>query len=101
MKKVFISQPMYGKSNEEIIKDRERIINLLKENYANEEIEIIDSFFMDAPIYANPLWFLGKSIMLLSIADIVVFAKGWRSARGCKIEFKCAKEYGISYICED
>ena len=50
---------------------------------------------------ANPLWFLGKSIQLLSEADVAYFAKGWEEARGCRSENACALEYGIELIIED
>ena len=63
-----------------------------------EELEPIESFFETAPINAAPLWFLGKSIELLSKADIAYFVKGWDKARGCKIEHQCAVEYGIDRI---
>lgn len=59
---------------------------------------MIDSFFQNAPADARPLWFLGKSLELLSTADIVYFAKGWEDARGCRIENQCAIEYGIEVI---
>ena len=59
---------------------------------------VIDSFFQSAPVGAKPLWFLGKSLELLSGADIAYFAKDWQKARGCKIEHECAVEYGISRI---
>lgn len=59
---------------------------------------MIDSFFQNAPADAKPLWFLGKSIELLSGADIAYFADGWKDARGCRIEHECAKEYGIQII---
>ena len=64
----------------------------------DEEIEVIDSFFQSAPADARPLWFLGKSLELLSTADIAYFAKGWENARGCRIENTCAIEYGIDVI---
>lgn len=35
---------------------------------------------------------------MLSQADVAYFVKGWRTARGCLIEFKCAKEYGITCV---
>lgn len=99
MKKLFISQPMKGKTDEEILKEREKAIASAKRNFAeNEEIEVIDSFFQSAPADARPLWFLGKSLELLSTADIAYFAKGWENARGCRIENTCAIEYGIAVI---
>ena len=73
MKKLFISQPMRGKTDEEILKERKEAIEAA-ERILGEEVEVIDSFFEKAPVDAKPLWFLGKSIELLSDADIVFFA---------------------------
>lgn len=100
MKKVFISQPMNGRSDEEIKAEREYITDKIKSYYGQEPVTVIDSFFEDAPHDASPLWFLGKSLELLSIADVAVFAKGWRSARGCIIEHECAIAYGIPKVIE-
>lgn len=97
MKKLFISQPMAGKTDEEILAERERAIKAAEE-LLREPVEVIDSFFQSAPVGAKPLWFLGKSLELLSGADIAYFAKDWQKARGCKIEHECAVEYGISRI---
>ena len=99
MKKLFISQPMNGKTDEEILKERAKAIKEV-EQQLGEEVEVIDSFFQNAPHNAKPLWFLGKSIELLSSADIVYFAKGWKQTRGCVIERKCTEMYGIPFIAE-
>lgn len=99
MKKLFISQPMKGKTDEEIKEERRKAIAKAKEQ-VNDDVEIIDSFFENAPHDARPLWFLGKSLELLATADIAYFAKGWDAARGCKIEHLCAVEYGIDCIVE-
>lgn len=96
--KLFISQPMKGKTDEEILKEREKAIKSVKEKYGAENVDVIDSFFQSAPADARPLWFLGKSIELLSTADVAYFCKGWDQARGCKIENTCAIEYGIEVI---
>lgn len=97
MKKLFISQPMKGKSDEEILAVRSDAIQAAKEAIG-EDVEVIDSFFSNAPVEANPLWFLGKSLELLSTADVAYFARGWNEARGCKIEHECAIAYGIHTI---
>lgn len=97
MKKIFISQPMNGKTDKEIKETRKKAIEYA-EMLLGEELEPIESFFEAAPINAAPLWFLGKSIELLSKADIAYFVKGWDKARGCKIEHQCAVEYGIDRI---
>ena len=99
MKKLFISQPMKGKTDEEILAVREKAIANAKAQLSDEEdVEVIDSFFQNAPADARPLWFLGKSLELLSTADVAYFAKGWENARGCRIENTCAIEYGIDVI---
>lgn len=100
MKRLFISQPMKGKTDEEILETRARAIESAERNIG-EPVEVIDSFFQNAPTDARPLWFLGKSLELLSTADVAYFAKGWEDARGCKIENICAIEYGIETIIED
>lgn len=61
MKKLFISQPMNGKTNEEIETVREKAIASATD-MLGEPVEVIDSFFKDAPHDAKPLCFWGKSI---------------------------------------
>ena len=97
MKKLFISQPMRGKTNEEILAVREKAIESAERNLG-EKVEAIDSFFKDAPVDANPMWYLAKSIELLSTADVAYFAKDWEKYRGCRIENTCAHEYGVDVI---
>lgn len=97
MKKLFISQPMKGKADEEILEERKKAIKSA-EKMVGEPMEVIDSFFQNAPADAKPLWFLGKSLELLAGADVAYFAEGWQDARGCGIEHTCAVEYGIDRI---
>ena len=96
MKKVFISQPMAGKSDEQILRERQQAVSYLRDSYG--EIDIIDSFFRGAPHTAKPLWFLGKSLELLADADVAYFCDGWEDARGCRIEHDAALAYGIPEV---
>lgn len=85
--KMFISQPMNGRTEEEIIKERRDIAKLLPAN-----CEMLDTLFdLDTD---NPIMYLAKSIEKLAEADCVIFIPGWEDARGCKIEFEIAKAYG-------
>lgn len=95
MVKVFISQPMVDKTDEQIKEERCRAVNRIKAEFHDDNIEIIDSFFEGAPHNAAPLWFLGKSIQLLSKADLAYFVGDWAKYRGCKAEHYLVKEYGI------
>ena len=97
MKRIFISQPMNGKTDDEIKLERQKIVDACVREYGND-IEIIDSFFEGSPHDVKPAWFLGKSIELLSTADAVYFADGWNNARGCRIEHQVAVDYGIKII---
>ena len=100
MKKIFISQPMRGLTDEEILNKRQEIRENA-EKVIKEPVELIDSFIEDYPGEINkhiPVFYLGKSIQFLSQADVAYFGGDWRNARGCKIENEIAKQYGIEII---
>lgn len=99
MKKLFISQPMRGKSDEDILREREDAIVKAKD-VLGEDVEVLKTFF-NLEEGTPPLVYLAKSIEYLAKADIVYFAKGWQNARGCKIEHDCAIAYGVDYIYGD
>lgn len=56
MKKLFISQPMAGKTDEEIKETRKKAIEYA-ELLLGEKVEVIESFFEGAPAEAKPLCF--------------------------------------------
>lgn len=97
MKKLFISQPMNGRTDGDILKERKKAVKKA-ESIIGESVEVIDSFFETVPENVTPLWYLAKSLELLSTADVVYFAEGWQESRGCKIEHECAVQYGINRI---
>lgn len=101
--RLFISQPMRGKTDEEIERVRAELIETAKDLYAGRgTVEVIDSFFeggFNIPDGAQaPLYHLGKSLELLATADAAIFGEGWEETRGCRIEHTCADEYGITMI---
>lgn len=93
--KVFISQGMSDKSNEEIKVVRQKV----KEDISallHAEIEVIDSYFEGEAQNNKPVFLLGKAIQKLSEADLVVFVSDcWQKYRGCKIEYEICKQYEI------
>ena len=93
--KVFISQPMKGWQDVKL--NRLKAIENIKILYGND-VEIIDNYFDGNE---KPLFKLGKSIELLSKADIIYLCKGWNKARCCKIEYMCASDYDIKIIFEE
>ena len=99
MKKLFISLPMAGKSEEEI---RNKMAEY-KENaeyLMGEELELIDTLIKYVPenVKDPGLWCLGESITMMADADVVYFGRGWRSARGCIVEYEAAYRYKILRI---
>lgn len=99
MKKLFISQPMRDKTNEEILSERTAAVKEAQ-YLLGDAVEVIDSFFEDVPVETSPLWYIGESIKKLAEADVAYFVDGWDKYRGCKIEHTCAVEYGV-YILRD
>ena len=93
--KVFISQPMRGKTDAEIKHERELAILSVIREYGSD-VEVLDSFFED--YNGNAVEYLGKSIALLGQADAALFLSGWKDARGCRIEHSVCEEYGIKII---
>ena len=98
MKKLFISQPMKGKTNEQIREERAEIVKRLQE----EENEVIDTVFENAPADEDiAIYMLSQSIRYIGKVDAVYFMKGWEKARGCKIEHQVAVEYGKKVFYEN
>ena len=92
-KTIFISQPMGGRSDDEINAERRRVIEIARQQFG--EVDVLETFFSNFGPAAKPLDYLARSIEFLSKADVAIFAPGWQDARGCRIEHQCALEYGI------
>lgn len=89
--KVFISQPMNNRTEEDIFKERDEIVKKLKSVYDN--ITVIVGWTTDN---LSPIESIGKSIMMLNDVDLVVFADNWKLSRRCRIEYQVCIEYGIT-----
>lgn len=102
-----LSQPMAGKTDEEIIVTRERAINALRDR----GFEVVNTLFTDEwyskeamkkrGVVQVPLCFLAKSLENMSLCHAAYFCKGWENARGCRIEHEAAKAYGLEIIYEE
>ena len=105
--KAMLSQPMGGKSDEEIIATRERAIKVLEA----QGYEVVNTLFTDEwysheymekrGVVQIPLCFLAKSLENMSLCHTVYFCKGWEQARGCRIEHDAAVAYGLTVIYEE
>ena len=112
--KAMLSQPMAGKSEEEIKATREQAIKVLEEK-GYEDISpegvYVNTLFTDE-WYSNehmkergvvqiPLCFLAKSLEKMSLCHAVYFCKGWEQTRGCRLEHDAAVAYGLTVIYEE
>jgi len=106
MKKAMLSQPMAGKTEEEIISTREKAIKLLE----SLGYEVVNTLFTDEwyskekmverGVVQIPLCFLAKSLENMSLCHAAYFCDGWEKARGCRIEHDAAEAYGLEILYE-
>ena len=88
--KIMISQPMKGKTEEQIRSERAELVKKLEE----KGHEVVDTIFAEeTPEGDAILYYLAKSIEAMSKVDAVVFMPGWEKARGCQIEHEIAVKY--------
>ena len=107
MKKAMISQPMGGKTEDEIVATREKAISALEEKV----YKVVNTLFTDEwyskekmeerGVVQIPLCFLAKSLENMSLCHAAYFCKGWENARGCRIEHEAAKAYGLEILYEE
>lgn len=107
MKKAMLSQPMAGKSEEEIVETRSRAIAALEAR----GYEIVNTLFTDEwysrenmearGVVQVPLCFLAKSLENMSLCHAAYFCKGWEQARGCRIEHEASVAYGLTILYEE
>lgn len=105
--KAMISQPMAGKTPEEIVETRNRAIEFLEKN----GYEVVNTLFTDVwysessmkdrGVVNKPLCYLAKSLENMSLCDVAYFCKGWEKARGCLIEQEAAQAYGLIVMYEE
>ena len=107
---IFISQPMTGKSEEEILATRQKEIDKIHQLFDADgvEINIIASYIDDATrnrlqecvgdgINWDIYW-LSQSLQRLALADTIWLCEGWEYSKGCNIELKCAIQYGLNIV---
>ena len=104
--KAMISQPMKDKTEEEIIRQKNKAVKILE----GQGYEIVNTYFNDEWTNADnllskgitniPLFFLAKSLEKMAECDVIYFCDGWQDARGCKLEHAAAVAYGLKVIYE-
>ena len=96
MKKIYISQPMRGRAANDIIAERKALIADAAAAL-QDDVEVLDTYrgaYTDKP----PLRLLAWALEKMADADAVIFAPGWRDARGCRVEHFAASQYAIPIL---
>lgn len=106
MKKAMLSQPMHGKTDEEIIATRNRAVAALE----SRGFEVVNTLFTDEyyssksmeerGVVNRPLCFLAKSLENMSLCHAAYFCLDWENYRGCRLEHEAAVAYGMEIIYE-
>lgn len=104
--KAMLSQPMAGKTEQEIVETRERAIAALEaKGYKIVNTLFTDEWYSDQAMKERgveniPLCFLAKSLENMSLCHAAYFCRGWEQARGCRLEHEAARAYGLKIIYE-
>ena len=106
MKNIFLSLPMSGRSDEEILAeieemkkavtvanlfDGEEVIFVHNFNYNPYEDRSVDK----EDVKKEPLLYLGNAIQQMAFCDAAIFSKGSLSVRGCNAELDICMSYNI------
>lgn len=96
MKKLFVSVPMKGRTEEEI-KESIQKMKKIAEIYEGEELELIDSHIEDSlsKDSEEAVWYLGESIKKLAQANVFMGICESYDWNDCCIERETAEKYGI------
>ena len=96
MRKLFVSVPMKGRTEEKIRASIEKM-KKIAEAYEGEELELIDSYIEDIPPKSNnqAIWYLGKSLEKMADADVFIGIDDAYEWDGCYVENTVAGRYGI------
>lgn len=106
-RKAMISQPMAGKTDDEIVRTREKALaDLETRGFSTINTLFTDEWYSSDQMEQRgvvqiPLCFLAKSLENMSLCHVAYFCKGWENARGCRIEHEAAKAYGLEIIYEE
>lgn len=95
-KNLFISQPMSGLTNEEIMNVRQKATKFISDKYPDYTISVLPSYKAQPDNTYNAtsaVNLLGNAISLMARANVIYFVPGWQKSRGCQIENEVARRW--------
>lgn len=89
---------MKSKSTEQVRVEMGKVFEFVKKKLPDAELvdSVIDEADKNIAIKGDDvgIWYLGKSLQLMSEADMVFFVNDYKDYRGCAIERMVAEKYG-------
>ena len=89
--KVYISMPITGYDLKERMAEAEIAKNAAKEHFG-EDAEVVTPFDICEDLNLPYSKLMARDIQKIMESDTVVFCRGWKNSRGCRIERKVAEE---------
>ena len=96
IKYLFISQPMSGLTNDEILNVRQKATQFISDKYPDNEILVLPSYKEQPDNTYNAtsaVDLLGNAISLMARANVIYFVPGWKKSKGCQIENEVARRW--------
>lgn len=95
-KKLFISCPMKGRTEDAIRHDMDRL-HKMAEIVFDQELEVIPTYIEHVPPETRnkAIWCLGESVKKMSDADYFIGVTDAYGVRGCRVEAEVARVYEI------
>ena len=102
MKKIYISVPMNGRSDDDIRASIDKMVKCTR-ILLDDEITVVNEFKPHHAVSDNipmhhDVQALGESIALMSLADVFVTVDWGYESRGCDVERHVAGAYGFPII---
>lgn len=96
-KKLFVSCPMRNLSDSQIKQLRQYLYGVAKAIFNEPDLELIESYKSELK-FRNPIYSLGESLKMLSLADYFIGVEVDENFRGCLIENLAASLYGVKHV---
>ena len=103
-----ISQPICGKTIEEIKATREKAVQALKEmGYEPIDVPFLEEWYnskaslKQSSVVTVPEYFVAELFIRITRSNAIYFCKGWKNAVGCWLDHNAASAYGLKIIYEE
>lgn len=98
----FVSQPMAGLTSTQIEEQLQETKRWL-ETYFGKSVDVLNAYIKQdalAPLHDGQIgvWYLTESLKFMSECHTVVMVGEWWKSRGCVLEYKIARAYGLPVI---